>query len=102
MTILYTNNDKFYLISSYGTYYNIVIEFGKTNNKIISNDILSTYEDLPFTKDNIYDMINRLIPITYDTIRDIGNNQYRLAFNDLIIVNDWLDIHNYIIKYNYN
>lgn len=99
MCALYNNNERNYLISSYGTYYNIIMEIGKTNNQLLSNEILATYKELQFNKDNIFNIINQIIPISYDDIRDIGNNQFILAFTDLIIVNSWLDIHNYLIKY---
>lgn len=100
MSVLYYNDENYYIISSSGTYYNVVTEIGKTNTHIMSKDLMANFKELQFTKNNIYDIINRLIPLSYDDIRDIGNNQYILVFaTDWIGVNSWLDIHNYLIKY---
>jgi hypothetical protein len=101
MVSLYTNNDKYYLIIMRGSYFNTVIELGKSNQEIISNEILSTFRELPFTIEEISNILikfkNLSTPIHTDYITNIDNNRFLININRFYIVNNWLDVHNYIL-----
>jgi hypothetical protein len=101
MVSLYTKNDKYYLLTTCGTYYNIAVEFGNTNNQIISNEFLSTCREIPFNLDeisNILILFKKLqTPINKDYITYIDNNRYVVNINRYAIINNWLDLHNYIL-----
>lgn len=83
-----------------GTYFNTAIEFGKSNQEIISNEFLSTFHEVPFTIEEISNILvkfkNLPTPINKDYITYIDNNRYLININRYYIVNNWLDLHNYI------
>jgi len=101
MVSLYTNDEKYYIVTIRGTYFNTAIEFGKTNQEIISNEFLSTCREIPFTLEEISNILiiykNLPTPINKDYITYIDNNSYLININRYYIVNNWLDVHNYII-----
>jgi len=84
MVSLYTKNDKYYLLTTCGTYYNIAVEFGNTNNQIISNEFLSTCREIPFNLDeisNILILFKKLqTPIKYSYMKYISPHSTDLFF----------------------
>ncbi len=95
---LYSNGDKYYLIIMRGTYFNTAIELGKTNQEIISNELLASYHEIPFTIDDISNILIKFKNLAYPiNITYIDNNRYLININRCFIVNNWLDIHNYIL-----
>ena len=101
MGSLYTHDDKYYLITTRGTSYNISVEFGKKNQQILSNEFLINCNEVEFNLDNIIKIImickNLYYPIDENMITCIGNNRYVININRYTIVNNWLDIHNYLV-----
>jgi hypothetical protein len=85
----------------HGTYFNTAIEFGKSNQEIISNEYLATFHEIPFTIEEISNILikfkNLSIPIHKDYITYIDINRYLINTDRFYIVNNWLDVHNYIL-----
>lgn len=104
MDMLYIYNDKRYLITTRGDNFTIAVEFGTSNYQIISNDIIRNLHKIPFIFDEIKNIIvlykNLSSPVSNDILINIGTNKYIIDVNYNVIVNNWLDVHNYIISYN--
>jgi hypothetical protein len=95
---IYTNGSNYYVITTTGEYFNICVELGTFNNKIISNQDFKNMEALPFNKENmrfiidIYDVNKQII---YDD-DDFDINNYIIYKSKLIQINNWVKLLNFI------
>ncbi len=97
---LYQNKNSYYLITQRGNCYNIAIEFGTFNNKIISNEDLSSYEEIELTSDNIIKLFSSINKLDIIDINDFNNFKYNkcIGFNgSFYYINNWRDIFNLTI-----
>jgi hypothetical protein len=93
------NYHSFYLIIIKGDYYNSAVELSTFNNKLISNETLSTYKKLEFNKENIEDVLNIMNVLDRDNISfdnfDVYSYNYITYKSKLINLNNWVDFYNF-------
>jgi len=95
----YTNN--YYLLMMKGEYYNSVVELTSFNNRLISNELLSSYTKLDFNKNNINNVIESLNiydfnNIYLDNFDDESYSNYIIYKTKFIKLNNWTDFYNFI------
>lgn len=95
---IYTNGSNYYVITTTGEYFNICVELGTFNNKIISNQDLKYMNALSFNKQNMRIIIEKY-DINKQIIYDDNNfdiNNYIIFKSKLIQINNWVNLLNFI------
>lgn len=95
----YEGQDKFYLITIRGDYFNIATELISFSTMIISNELLAKYKKLDFNKKNIRKVLSSINSIDMNKINldNFDENAYNYITYDtkLINLNNWADFYDF-------